>query len=144
MKLRTSIAAVGAAALLGSGAFALPALASPHGATHTLKFISVTKNMVSLTKTSVGFQATDVSKAGKIVGFDEIYGAATSATTSSANVAIVIKGGIMYGTFDINLKTGKITDGTVTGGTGAFLGATGTFTVKTINNSKSAVTITYS
>ena len=42
MKLRTSIAAVGAAALIGGGALAVPALASSaKPATHTLTFISV-------------------------------------------------------------------------------------------------------
>lgn len=41
-------------------------------------------------------------------------------------------------------KTGVITNGKVTGGTGAFKGATGTIAVKTISNTKHAVTITYS
>lgn len=143
MKLRTSIAAVGAAAVVGSGAFALPALASPHITTHTLTFISETKTTLSLTKTSVAIQDTDVSKAGKIVGFDEIYGVAVSATASAANVTIVTTGGMLYGTFDISLVTGKITDGKVTGGTGQFKKATGTLTASAINNVKTAVTITY-
>ncbi len=143
MKLRTSIAAVGAAALVGSGAFALPALASPHAPTHTLKFISVTKTMVSFTKTSIGIQDTDVNKAGKIVGFDEIYGVQTSATTSAADVTVDTTGGLLYGTFTINLVTGKITHGKVTGGTGAFKGATGTFTATDISNTDTAITVTY-
>ncbi len=147
MKLRTSIAAVGAAALVGSGAFALPALASPHATTHatthTLKFISVTKTMVSFTKTSVGIQDTDVNKAGKIIGFDEVYGVQTSAATSAANVTVDTKGGLLYGTFTINLATGKITHGKVTGGTGAFKGATGTFTATDINSTDTAITVTY-
>jgi len=143
MKLRASIAAAGAAVIVGSGAFALPALASSHTTTHTLKFISVTKKMINFSKTSVGVQDTDVSKAGKIIGFDEIYGAATSATTSASNVTVVIKGGMLYGTFTYNAKTGAITNGKVTGGTGVFKGATGTFAVKAISNNKTAVTVTY-
>jgi hypothetical protein len=144
MKLRTSIAAVGAAAVVGSGAFALPALASPHITTHTLTFISETKTTLSLTKTSVAIQDTDVSKAGKIVGFDEIYGVATSATSSAANVTIDTDGGMLYGTFTINLKTGKITNAKVAGGTGAFKNAAGTFTAKDINSTDTAIAVTYS
>ena len=43
MKLRTSLAAAGAAVVLGTtGARALPAVASAHSSTSTLKFISGT------------------------------------------------------------------------------------------------------
>ena len=143
MKLRTSIAAATAAALIGGGALAVPAFASPQATTHKLSFISVTKTEVNFSKTSVGVQETDVSKVGKIVGFDEIYGVAVSATASAANVTIVTTGGMLYGTFDISLVTGKITDGKVTGGTGQFKKATGTLTASAINNVKTAVTITY-
>jgi hypothetical protein len=143
MKLRTSIAAVGAAALIGSGAFVVPALASPQAAAHTLAFTSVTKAMISFSKTSVGVQETDINKAGKTVGFDMIYGVQVSATTSDANVTIDTKGGLLYGTFTINLNTGVISDGKVTGGTGAFKKATGTLTATAINNTKTAVKITY-
>ena len=52
MKIRMSIAAAGAAALPGAGALALPAMASAHRATHTLKFISVQKTSVGFTKTT--------------------------------------------------------------------------------------------
>jgi hypothetical protein len=143
MKLRTSIAAVGAAAVVGSGAFTLPALASPHTTTHTLTFISETKKMVSFTKTSIGIQDTDVNNAGKIVGFDEIYGVETSATSSAANVTVDTSGGMLYGTFTINLETNKITNAKVAGGTGAFKNAAGTFTAKDINNTDTAITVTY-
>jgi hypothetical protein len=143
MKLRTSIAAAGAAALVGSGAFAIPALASSQAATHTLRFISVTKKFVALSKTSVIVQETDVNKAGKIVGFDEIYGVAESATTSAANVSVATAGGMLYGTFILHLKTGAVTNGKITGGTGAFKGATGTFTGKSVSSSSTAVPLTY-
>jgi hypothetical protein len=143
MKVRTSIAAVGAAALLGTGAFAIPALASPHGTTHTLKFISVTKKSVMFTKTEFAGQDTDVNAKGKTVGFDEIYVKATSATAGAANVTLDTTGGMLYGTGTINFKTGKFTHGKVTGGTGAFKGATGTIKAKDISSTKTAVTITY-
>jgi hypothetical protein len=55
-------------------------------------------------------------------------------------------GGFLYGTFTISLKTGAISNGKVTGGTGAFAGATGTIKAKSLNatQTKHAVTITYS
>jgi hypothetical protein len=53
-------------------------------------------------------------------------------------------GGFLYGTFTISLKTGAISNGKVTGGTGAFAGATGTIKAKDLSSTKTAVTITYS
>ena len=51
MNLRTSLAAAGAAAILATtGALALPAVASAHSASTTLKFISVTKGSTMFTK----------------------------------------------------------------------------------------------
>jgi hypothetical protein len=144
MKLRTSIVAAGAAAVLGvTGALVLPAVASAHSSTHTLKFTAVQKASVSFGKTAEGIQDTDVNKAGKTVGFDELYLAFTSSTTAAVNVTVDTNGGLLYGTFDIS-KSGAITNGKVTGGTGSFAGATGTIKVKTISSTKHAVTITYS
>ena len=145
MRLRTSLAAAGAAVVLGTtGALVLPAVASANSATHTLKFIAVQKAMVSFTKTTQGSQETDVNAAGKTIGFDMIYLAITSPTAATANVTGDFSGGFLYGTASVNLKTGAISNGKVTGGTGAFKGATGTIKVKTISSTKHAVTITYS
>jgi len=145
MKIRTSIIAAGAAVALGTtGALVLPAVASAHSSTHTLKFIAVQKASVQFTKTTFGQQETDVNATGKTIGFDEIYLAATSATTAAANVTGDYSGGMLYGTFNVNLKTGALTNGKVTGGTGAFAHATGTITAKPISSTKTAVTVTYS
>jgi hypothetical protein len=145
MKIRTSIIAAGAAVALGTtGALVLPAVASAHSSTHTLKFIAVQKASVQFTKTTFGQQETDVNATNKTIGFDEIYLADTSATTAAANVTGDYKGGMLYGTFNVNLKTGVITNGKVTGGTGAFAHATGTITAKPISSTKTAVTVTYS
>ena len=74
MKVRRSIVAAGAAAVLGTtGALALPAMASANSATHTLKFISVQKASVGFTRSTGANQDTDVNAAGKTVGFDMIY-----------------------------------------------------------------------
>jgi hypothetical protein len=145
VKVRMSIVAAAAAVVLGTtGALVLPAVASASSATHTLKFISVTKNSVGFTKTTGASQDTDVNAAGKTVGFDMIYSSATSATTAAVNVTGDFSGGFLYGTGTINMKTGAFSNGKVTGGTGTFKGATGTITAKTISKTKTAVTITYS
>jgi hypothetical protein len=145
MKLRTSIIAAGAAVVLGTtGALVLPAVASAHSATTTLKFTAVQKAMVSFSPATAGIQETDVNATGKTVGFDMLYFKVISSSSAAVNATIDTKGGFLYGTFNVNLKTGAVTNGKVTGGTGAFTGATGTITAKTISSTKNAVTITYS
>jgi hypothetical protein len=145
MKLRTSLAAAGAAVVLGTtGAFVLPAVASAHSTTHTLKFTAVQKATVGFTRATGGIQDTDVNAAGKTVGFDMLYFAAASASSVAVNFTVDTKGGFLYCTFTFHPKTGVVTNGKVTGGTGAFAGATGTIEVKTISPTKHAITITYS
>jgi hypothetical protein len=146
MKVRRSIAAAGAAVVLGTtGALALPALASANTATHTLKFISVQKSSVGFGKTAGANQDTDVNAAGKTVGFDMIYFTATSATGGTINVTVDTSGGFLYGTGTIT-NNGVFSNGKVTGGTGSFKGATGTITAKDLNKAgtRTAVTIIYS
>jgi len=147
MTIRTSIAAAGAAvAIAGAGAILLPAVASAHSTTHTLKFISVQQKSVGFPKASGANQDTDVNAAGKTVGFDMIYFSATSATAAAVNITVDTTGGFLYGTATANIQTGAITNGKVTGGTGAFKGVTGTIKAKNLNKqgTRTAVTITYS
>jgi hypothetical protein len=146
MKVRITLAAIGTAFVLGTtGALALPAVAaSAHSGTQTLRFISVTKKSIMLTKTSGAQQDTDVNAAGKTIGFDMIYFTAVSATTANVNVTVDTTGGFLYGTGTLNFKTGAFSNGKVTGGTGSFAGATGTIKAKDISSTKTAVTITYS
>ncbi len=145
MKMRAPIAAASAAAILGAGAFVLPAVASSTATSHTLKFISVSKKSIMLTKASGAQQNTDVSKAGKTVGFDMLYFKATSASSAALNITVDTTGGFLYGTAKISFKTGAVTGGKVTGGTGSFKGATGTIKAKNLNQAgtRTAVTITY-
>ena len=145
VKIRKSFAAVGVAVLVGAGALVIPAAASAHTTSHTLKFISVTKKSAMFTKTTGGQQDTDVNAKGKIVGFDMLYFKLTSPHGSAVNVTLDTKGGFLYGTFNVNFNTGKITNGKVTGGTGKFKGATGTIRAKNLNTAgtRTAVTVTY-
>jgi hypothetical protein len=119
-------------------------MASANSATHTLKFISVTKASVSFTKKTFGQQDTDVNAAGKTIGFDMLYFTATSATTGNVNITGDFSGGFLYGTGTVSFKSGALSNGKVTGGTGAFKGATGTIKTKSISKTKTAVTVTYS
>ena len=145
MKVRKSIAAAATAVVLGAtGALVLPAVASAHSATHTLKYIAVSTASVGFTRATGGIQDTDVNAAGKTVGFDILYFKATSASTVAANTTVDTKGGFLYGTLTFHPRTGVVTNGKVTGGTGAFAKATGTIKVKTISRTRHAVTITYS
>ena len=146
MKLRASIAAVGAAALIGSGALAVPALASgAKPATHTITFISVQKQSIGLGKMSGGQQDTDVNAKGKAVGFDMLYFQGTAASTATLYATIDTAGGFLYATFVYHTKTGAVTNGKVTGGTHALAGATGTIKLKNLNKAgtRTAVTIVY-
>ena len=146
MTIRTSIAAAGAAVVVaGAGAVLLPAVASAHSTTHTLKFTAVTLKGGNFSKTSGGGADQDVNSAGKVIGFDVTnYGFNPTTKAESLNVALSTNGGILYGA----LKPSKALTikGTVTGGTGTFQGATGTIVAKQLNKAgtKTAVTITYS
>jgi hypothetical protein len=120
----------------------LPAVASTHNASHTLTFTAVSKKSVAFTPATFGGQETDVSSTGKIIGFDDVYAKLTGTDTSTANMALDTKGGFLYGVLTY-IDAGMIITGKVTGGTGAFKGATGTITGKTISSTKTAVTIIY-
>jgi hypothetical protein len=143
MKGRRSVIAVGATVILGTtGALLVPAVASAHSATHTLKFISVEKKSIEFTKTTGGQQDTDLNAKGKTVGFDMLSFKTASATSASVNITVDTAGGFLYGTGTVSFKTGKAS-GKVTGGTGAFKGATGTIKATAVSPVKEAFTITY-
>lgn len=146
MKVRRSIIPVGAAFVLATtGALLVPAVASAHGATHTLSFHSVENKTVTFTQTAGGEQNTDVDAAGTTVGFDMLYFTFTSPTTADVNLTFDTAGGYVYGTATADLSNGVVvSNGKVTGGTGAFRGACGTITITSVSSTEDAVTITYS
>lgn len=145
MKLRRSIAAAGAAAALAvTGGLVLPAVASAHTASHALEFIAVQKAKVTFTKTTGAEQDTDVTTAGKTVGFDVLYYKTTPGHLAHVNWTVDTSGGFLYGTFTLSLTTGALTDGKVTGGTGSYTGATGTLRGTSISSTREAIKITYS
>jgi hypothetical protein len=146
MKTRTRIASVGAASLLGTGAFFLPADASPHTSTHVLKFTSVQQNSLSFSKASFAQLDKDVNSANKKIGFDTLQGVFDPKTKSvKIDVAFNAKGGFMY--FHLHNTDPNDTSfaGPLTGGTGKFAHATGGLVAKDLNKegTRTAVTITY-
>jgi hypothetical protein len=144
MKIYASIAAIGtAAALSGVGAFLVPAAASAHRVTHTLKFTAVQQATANFSKTTGGAEDKDVNKAGKVIGFDVIrFSFNPKNKTATLGVAVAIKVGFLYGV--LPESRGRVSRGRVTGGTGTFHGARGTITAKSNKTgSKTDVTITY-
>ncbi len=149
MKIRRSIIAAAAAVVLGgTGTLALPAVAGAHSATTTLKFTAAASKSISwLSINSFAFKETDRDITGAVIGFDVVYFTNESCCSVSANVTFALKGGLLYGTFVASGESTvlSITDGKVTGGTGAFTGVTGTITgAPTDTLTKIKFTITYS
>ena len=144
MKIRMSLAAAGAAIVLGAtGALALPAVAGAHVASTTLKFTAVTNKHISFTSSTFANQETAVNSTGTTIGFDDVYVKITGPNAATGNVALDTKGGLLYGVVTTT-DGGKTFSGKVTGGTGTFKGATGTITGKAISSTKTAVTIVVS
>jgi hypothetical protein len=140
-----SIAVLGAAAVIGAGAFLLPAVASPHATTHTLKFTAVTEKSANFSRNSGAQQEMDVNGKGKIIGFDNVYFQFNPKTNRAfGGVTLDTKGGFLYGTLDLNTN-GPVIHGRVTGGTGKFKDASGTIVGRQLNKSgtRTAVTVRY-
>jgi hypothetical protein len=147
MKIRTPIAVAGAAIILGSTvALTVPALASAGtsapAARQTLRFTSMTVNVVPFAKTAEALQDTDVNSAGRPIGFDDLYLTFTSSTAGVGDVAFVVRGGILYGMVTTS-NGGRTFSGKVTGGTAALRRATGTISARAVSTHKTAVQITY-
>jgi len=145
MKVRTWVT-VGATAVLGAtGAVLLPVAASAHSVNHTLKFVSVTQKQVNVAKLATAESDKDVNAQGKTIGFDLRYIMFSSTTSGvKADVTLDVNGGFLYGTLQLS-PSGPVIHGKVTGGTGAFKGATGTIAAKVLNSAgtRTAVTVTY-
>lgn len=98
---------------------------------------------VAFTSSAFGNQETDVNSTGQTIGFDDVYFTITAPNTAKGNVSLDIQGGFLYGVLTTT-DGGKTFSGKVTGGTGAFSGATGTITAKAITSAPTAVTVIYS
>ena len=147
MKHRITIAAIATtAALGGTCAFLAPiASASPSAAkTHTLTFIAVQESMLNYSQTVNIVQEKDVTKSGKVIGYDMLHVVFNPKTeTAKLSVVFAADGGFLYGV--AHASSSPVIHGTVTGGTGIFTGAVGTILAKNLNNAgtKTAITVKY-
>jgi hypothetical protein len=147
MKHRITIAALATtAALGGTCAFLVPAAsASPSAAkAHTLTVTSVQVSAVNYSQTVINVEDKDLNKAGRVVGYDLLHVVINPKKgTAAVNVVFEASGGFVYGL--VAGSNSGVMHGTVTGGTGAFKGATGTILAKNLNRAgtRTAVTITY-
>jgi hypothetical protein len=139
MNLRRSllIGAVGATALgLVPASVAVASTLSP--STTTFKFTSTTTATKS-SKTEYVETGTDTQ--GKtLLGWYTFSCQFTSSTRANCGGAGSVLNGMIYFTFPLS-TTSKTFSGTVTGGTGAYRGATGTIKGTSISSTKEAVTI---
>lgn len=135
MRIRPSIT-LAAAAALSAAALAVPALAATGTASHTLRFTAVAVSRHSFGGNALVEIDKDVH-AGKTVAYDEL-----DITANTATVALGLKHGFLYGKFTINEKTGTLA-GKVTGGTGAYKGASGTITGTIAMNGNASVKVVY-
>jgi hypothetical protein len=140
MNLRRSllIGAVTAAALGLVPAGLAAASTHPASAT-TIKFVATDTGQHFSTKSAFEETGKD-TKSGKLIGYYTLSCQLTSATSANCGGAGSFSKGMIYFRFPLLMKS-KTFSGTVTGGTGAYSGATGTIRGRAISSKKEAVTI---
>lgn len=135
MRARTYLALAAAAAVTATASAAISALAAPAATGHTLHFEAVQVYAHQFSASSFVDLEKDVS-GGMVIGTDEL-----DWSGNKAAVALALGKGFLYGRFTVNNK-GMIS-GSVTGGTGAYRGASGTITGHGISSTVAAVTVKY-
>jgi hypothetical protein len=139
MKVRKSIVAAAAAAVVGTtGALALPAVASAHPSSTTIKFIATTT--ASKSSKSAFAETGTTTQGKKLLGWYTLSCQFTSNKAAKCGGAGSSLKGMIYFSFPLSV-TSKTFKGKVTGGTGAYRGATGKISGKSISSKKEAVTI---
>lgn len=114
------------------------AVASSHSASTTIKFIA---SATGQTTSKTGFAETGKdTSGGKLVGYYTLSCQARSATAFRCGGAGSSVKGMIFFRFPLSTKSTTFS-GTVTGGTGAYRGATGTIKGKAISSTKEAITI---
>lgn len=144
MKLRAIIAATATAAALSTGPLVPLANASSRHVTRTLTFTSVQVATVKFSQTTGASEDKDVNKAGKVIGYDVIRFSFNAKTNTAAlDLTVALSNGFLYSA--LSQSDSPVIHGRLTGGTGAFRGASGTITAKPVGSdgTKTTVTITY-
>lgn len=143
MNKRLAAAAALITATTLSAAAVLPGSATAGGATHTTKLVLHETGSHQVGKNS--FTGTDKARSratGKVVGFDTISGSFNRKTHEAAlDVALALRGGLIIGHVTLPEKGHRFT-GTITSGTGAYEGITGSIRGREVGNSpKTFVTL---
>jgi hypothetical protein len=114
------------------------AVASTHSGSTTIKFIATTTGQ---SRSKTGFVETGKeTSGGKLVGYYTLSCQARSATAFSCGGGGSFTKGMIFFKFPLSTKSTTFS-GTVSGGTGAYSGAKGTISGKSISSKKEAVTI---
>lgn len=144
MKIRAVIAGIGAAAAVTTGVvLATTTTASAQSGPHVLKFVSVVLKSDDYSPTVTAQTDTDYSTSGRLIGFDVLHFTANPASGKvRIDGAVDMSGGVIDGTL-WTTTTSPTASGRVTGGTGAFRGASGTITATTESATKTLVTIVF-
>lgn len=145
MKVRTLIAAIGAAAVVGSGGLLLTTTAaSADSAPQILTFVTVEQNAVTYSTTALSATDEDFSTSGQLIGFAVLY-FTTNPVSGAVRIeaAVAVDGGIIYGRLTGASSTSPVLTGKVTGGTGAFRDASGTITATAESATTSVVTVNF-
>jgi hypothetical protein len=145
MKVRTLIAGMSAAAVVASGGLLFTTSANAQSAApRSLKFESVEINAVEYATNTFAGSDDDYNAAGTLIGFDVLH-FTTNPVSGKVRIAaaVVMDGGIIDGALTSASSTALITTGKVTGGTGAFRGATGTITVTAESATTSEVVVVF-
>lgn len=144
MKVRTLIAGIGAAAVVGSGGLLLTTAASAQSAPHILTFVTVEVNAVGYSTNAYAGEDEDYSTSGQLIGFD-VLRLTTNPVSGKVRIdaAVDVNGGVIYGALTSASPTSPIAIGKVTGGTGAFRDAAGTITATAESATKSLVTVVF-
>ncbi|GAA2156687.1 hypothetical protein GCM10009844_45170 [Nocardioides koreensis] len=110
-----------------SGAAVLPGAATAKSTVHTTKLVLTETGSHNVGKNSfVGTDKARSAETGKFVGFDTVSGSFNRKThEASVDVALAVKGGLIIGHVSLNESDPRF-KGTITSGTGAFEGITGT------------------
>jgi hypothetical protein len=135
MRARTYLALAAAAAVAATASATIPALAAPAATVHTLHFEAVQVYAHQFSASSFIELDKDVS-GGKVIGTNELDWSGNNAT-----VALALSKGFLYGRFSVS-NSGTFS-GSVTGGTGAYRGDSGTITGHAVSSTMAAVTVKY-
>jgi hypothetical protein len=136
------VGAIGTSAIAAGGVGISQALAS--GATHTLSFKSIQLKSVNTSSNSFVNIGKDVVK-GKTIGGNLLSCRFHPAAHHfSCTLTFALKGGQMYGTFNlVNSTPDNLKHGEITGGVGAYKGVTGTLVGTSAGHNNENVTVTY-